>query len=303
MAHGNPNPEMPRPLDCEEWLTLLPEALEGALAGEEMAAFEAHRAICPACSETYAEARRGGEWLDFLRTAPEPPADLADRILARTPAGELAGIQPALAGAGTAAPAWYGRPWAAIERHGAESRLLMTAAMAFFSIAFTLNLIGVRLRDVRVSDLAPSALAASVSRSYYSASAHVMHYYENLRFVYEVESRVNELRRAADATAPQRGTGSKGTPSAQNSQSAPRNPGGGATLTPAHGKDHAAEPKPQKPAAFDGELWGEPIPAAFVVRPGKSPVKMDRIAAGREHQGRTSGERATKIKRAERSLA
>jgi hypothetical protein len=300
MTHGTPKPELPRPLDCEEWLTLLPEALEQALPEADLAAFEAHRASCPACSETYREARQGGEWLDFLRTAPEPPPDLADRILARTPVAELPGAQPVLAGTATVRPAWYGRPWATVERHSAEYRLLMTVAMAFFSIAFTLNLAGVRLRDLHLSDLAPSTLAASVSRSYYAASAHVMRYYENLRFVYEVESRVNELRRSA--STPQRETG-KPSPSAQNGERKTGPSGGGAALTPARGRTHAVAPSPTSPAVLEAPLWGEPVPASFRMEPARPSRELYPNATVRPRIKSTCKKEKTKETRVERSLA
>lgn len=76
-----------------------------------------------------------------------------------------------------------------------QPRLAMTAAMAFFSIALTLNLMGVRLSGVRVNDLRPSNLRRSV----YQANAHVVRYVTNLREVYELESRVHDLQRSSDS--------------------------------------------------------------------------------------------------------
>ena len=77
-----------------------------------------------------------------------------------------------------------------------QPRLAMTAAMAFFSVAVTLNLTGVRLTQLRASDLRPS----NVKRSFYEANAHVVRYYDNLRVVYELESRVHELQRPSEAS-------------------------------------------------------------------------------------------------------
>ena len=75
-----------------------------------------------------------------------------------------------------------------------QPRLAMTAAMAFFSIALTLNLTGVRLNQLSVSDLKPSNLR----RTFYQADASVVRYYDNLRVVYELESRVQDLKRSND---------------------------------------------------------------------------------------------------------
>ena len=72
----------------------------------------------------------------------------------------------------------------------------MTAAMAFFSIALTLNLTGIKVTQLRAADFQPSRLRATLTRQYYSTNEQVTKYYENLRLVYEMESRVRELRRS-----------------------------------------------------------------------------------------------------------
>ena len=76
---------------------------------------------------------------------------------------------------------------------------MMTAAMAFFSIALTLNLIGIKVTELRAADFQPSRLRANLTRQFYSTNEQVTKYYENLRLVYEMESRVRELRRTTEA--------------------------------------------------------------------------------------------------------
>ncbi len=66
----------------------------------------------------------------------------------------------------------------------------MTAAMAFFSIALTLNLTGVRLRDLRASNFTPSALKRTVA----DLDASATRTFQNNREVYQVESRLSEMR-------------------------------------------------------------------------------------------------------------
>jgi hypothetical protein len=80
-------------------------------------------------------------------------------------------------------------------RRFAEPRLLMTAAMAFFSIALTLNVTGVRLSDIRLADLRPTAVRSFMERRLTMASTPIIRYYDHLRFVYEVETSMRELRR------------------------------------------------------------------------------------------------------------
>ena len=95
-------------------------------------------------------------------------------------------------------PAWQRPGFMGQVRRFAEPRLLMTAAMAFFSIALTLNLTGVRLSSLRLADLRPTAVRSFMERRITMASVPIVRYYDHLRFVYEVESRMRELRRGTE---------------------------------------------------------------------------------------------------------
>jgi hypothetical protein len=190
---------------CGHWETLLADALDGLLKPEDEAAFTAHRAVCPACAVLYEEARRGREWLEFLSPEPEVPAGLLDMILAQTGPGQVDGYGLVPSGASVlpmhsgAIPAWQRPGFAGQVRRFAEPRLLMTAAMAFFTIALTLNLTGVRLTSLRLSDLRPNAVRSFMERRLTMASTPIIRYYDHLRFVYEVESRMRELRRSTES--------------------------------------------------------------------------------------------------------
>jgi hypothetical protein len=184
---------------------MLADALDGTLSPAEKAVFDAHMAICGPCSEMLADAQRGAAWLEMLRDPrPEPPAELLERILAQTSGLALGHVPVAVHAAervfvaethvrGVVVP--FPQRFASGFRksfsfHGLlQPRLAMTAAMAFFSIALTMNLTGVRLSGLRPSDLKPSSL----KQGFYSANARVVRYYEGLRVVYELESRVHDL--------------------------------------------------------------------------------------------------------------
>jgi hypothetical protein len=190
---------------CGQWETLLADALDGLLKPEDEATFSAHMAICPACTALFEESRRGREWLGFLSAEPEVPAGLLDRILAQTGPGQVAGYGLVESGSSavlplrpTSIPAWQRPGFMGQIRRFAEPRLLMTAAMAFFSIALTLNLTNVRLSSLRLSDLRPSAVRSFMERRITMASTPIIRYYDHLRFVYEVESRMRELRRGTE---------------------------------------------------------------------------------------------------------
>jgi hypothetical protein len=203
----NHNPEKgPRTLSCEAWEAMLADVLDGTLDASDREAFDTHSQSCAGCGELLEEATRGSEWLRFLRETPAAPEGLLEKILAGT-TGLPDTPHPMAAGA-IAIPR---EPWLAVSvgmlhRHAAESRMLMTLAMAFFSIALTLNLTGVHLNQLKLSDLKPSTVATTVSHQYFTSYAHMRRYYENLRIVYMLESRVNEIR---DNVRPSTGSGNQ----------------------------------------------------------------------------------------------
>jgi hypothetical protein len=186
-----------RVFGCDEWETLLADAMDGTLSAADQAAFDRHTADCVQCSQMLKETEQGRAWLDYLAQEPEVPGDLLDKILARTSAAPQ-GVAAVPAISLPARPAWR-RVMLPAVRQVFEPRLLMTAAMAFFSIALTLNLTGIRLSELRAQDFQPSRLKATMTRQFYSTNAQVTKYYENLRLVYEMESRVRELRRTTEA--------------------------------------------------------------------------------------------------------
>ena len=198
--------QFPNSPACGAWETLLADALDGQLRSEDEAQFAAHKAICPACTALYEEARKGREWLEFLSPEPDVPEGLLERILAQTGPGQAARQpMPAMAGAGVVpafvVPVWQQPGFMARMRYAMQPRLLMTAAMAFFSIALTLNLTGVRLTTLRMADLRPIAMKSYMERQLNMASVPIVRYYDHLRFVYEVESRVRQLRSQSESNS------------------------------------------------------------------------------------------------------
>jgi len=118
-------------------------------------------------------------------------------------------------------------------RRFAEPRLLMTAAMAFFSIALTLNLTNVRLSGLRLSDLRPTSIRSFMERRVMMASTPIIRYYDHLRFVYEVETRVRELRRTSESDdSTQKPRNSAPGESKQTPGQAPARKDGGSRVDP-----------------------------------------------------------------------
>src|SRR6202166_3004423 len=70
-------------MQCHEFDSLLSDALDGALTGVQLDAFQSHSRSCPACGPLFAEVSAGRNWLKDL-TEVEPPVSLVTNILAST---------------------------------------------------------------------------------------------------------------------------------------------------------------------------------------------------------------------------
>jgi hypothetical protein len=188
-------------MQCAEFDLLLTEALDGTLAGPEMERFRAHAQVCSDCGPLFAEIDGGRRLLKSLAEV-EPPAHMVNNILAATCGLDTARIN---APAVTVKPTWADRvrQWlepvfAPVYATVRQPRFVMSFGMAFFSISMALNLAGVKLTDVEHIDLRPSAIV----RGYHMTSGRVVKYYENIRFVYQIESKVREFKRATTPAEP-----------------------------------------------------------------------------------------------------
>jgi len=199
-------------VECSEFEALLSEALdgEGQLSAARMEGFDAHRRVCGVCGPLFVDVQAGQKWLRSLE-AVEPPAHLMQNILAAT-----SGIVSTRSFSATGAAARGGRttPFGERLREGWDSfassffrpvaafvrqpQFVMSFGMIFFSFSLALNVAGVKPKDVAKVDLRPAALR----HAYNDAQIKVVKYYDNIHFVYEIESKLRELKRANTPAAP-----------------------------------------------------------------------------------------------------
>jgi hypothetical protein len=212
-------------LRCSQFEALLAEALDdaginvGTAPGQVLAqlpddlrqAFLAHRQDCAVCGPLFAEAQRGMLLLRSLSEV-EPPKNLVHNILAATSlaAASAAGVtEGRKAGWLTRFEHWLRPAFAGV----LHSRFATSFAMAFFSVSLTLSLAGVNVGEIFKAVAHPTTFRRTVVLQYTQAEAKVTSYYENIRVVYEWESRVQQLKKS---TAPQNGTPNDNKPEQQN---------------------------------------------------------------------------------------
>jgi hypothetical protein len=184
-------------MQCHEFDGLLSDALDGVLTGLQLDRFQAHSRTCSVCGPLFAEVQAGRNWLKDL-TEVEPPVGLVNNILASTTGVDtqrlrvnVSAPQPRISWI-ERAQAWASGAMQPVWGTVRQPRFAMSFGMAFFSLSVALSVLGVKPADLRSVSLRPSA----IRHAYYSTQARVVRYYENIRFVYEVESRVRELKRS-----------------------------------------------------------------------------------------------------------
>jgi hypothetical protein len=199
-------------MPCQEFDSLLTDAIDGVLSGATLDRFHAHAASCKACGPLLAEAEAGRNWLKGL-TEVEPPASLVADILASTTGVDTQRLRVPAAGAPLriAQPhvslhvSWLERVqasvsgffepiWATVR----QPRFAMSFGMAFFALSVGLTVAGVKPADLREISLRPAA----IRHTYYNTQARVVRYYENARIVYEYQAAMRRIKRNAEPAEP-----------------------------------------------------------------------------------------------------
>ncbi len=201
-------------MQCVEFDSLLTDALDGVLTGVQLDRFRAHARACSACGPLFAEVEAGRNWLKDL-TEVEPPGSLVTNILASTTGVDSQRLRQTVIASKPSSPwlekveAWasglmqpvfgraLGQAWATVR----QPRFAMSFGMAFFALSVALSVLGIKPADLRQVSLRPAA----IRHTYYNTQARVVRYYENIRFVYEVESRMRELKRTVTPAEPRSG--------------------------------------------------------------------------------------------------
>lgn len=181
-------------MTCAELELLLCDYLDGTLEPERRREVEQHLASCPLCAEV---ARDAASAAAYLRQVPpvEAPPELVTRILFELgAAGEQAQRRRGLG---------------ALLRRFAEPvlqpRLAMGMAMTILSISMLARFAGISVRQIEPADLSPVRLWEAVDDKIHRTWARAVKFYESLRLVYEVRSRLRELTAPEEESAPPAG--------------------------------------------------------------------------------------------------
>ncbi len=205
-------------MTCADLEILLCDYLDGTLTPEAKAEVERHVASCSTCA---AMARDVSTAIGFIERAAEvqPPPELMTRIVfdlttaRHTHAPQPGGLRRLL-------ERWI--------QPVLQPRFAMGFAMTILSFSLLGKVAGISPRQITLDDLRPAKIWQSVDDRLYRGWQRTVKFYENLRFVYEVQTQLREWRQkeqelkgrvaAGDTPAPERQPASKAAAPAKRTE-------------------------------------------------------------------------------------
>jgi hypothetical protein len=163
-------------MNCAEAEILLCDYVDDTLRGTQRSAFEEHLRDCPACNQLAQDVTGAVEFMDRAAVV-DPPAELMTRILHLTP---------------VVRPSWWRRGFLGRFDSILQPRYAMGMAMTILSFSMIARFSPIQVRQLKPSDLDPVKIWVSVDDRVHRTWDRAVKYYENLRWVIEVQSRVNE---------------------------------------------------------------------------------------------------------------
>jgi anti-sigma factor RsiW len=176
-------------MNCADIEILLADYQDGTLAADEKSAIESHLSTCKACEEL---ARDVAGAVAFMGRASEiaAPPELVTRILFEISSGPSHTVVK---------PSWFRRIFG--NRIGGkfmepilQPRYAMGMAFTLLSFAMLGRFAGIEVKGLTLADLDPVKIWTSAEDRATRTWQRGVKYYESLRLVYEIESRVKEWR-------------------------------------------------------------------------------------------------------------
>ncbi|HEY7304849.1 MAG TPA: zf-HC2 domain-containing protein [Bryobacteraceae bacterium] len=202
-------------MNCAEFESVLADYIDGTLGSAASAALEQHASSCAACSEFMADVKGA---VAFLKRADEVavPPELITRIAYQAPVGRSP--QP------FDKPGWLSRMTTKWLHPILQPRLAMGMAMTVLSFAMLERCTGIRVQHIQAADLNPVRVWAGIEDKALRVKDRAVKYYENIRFVYEIETRLRDFEQQQEASqAPRAKTSARQKAEPRNGQAKRQN--------------------------------------------------------------------------------
>ena len=204
-------------MNCGEFEVLLADYLDGTLDERQHAAIESHTSACVSCRALLEDASAA---VTFLKRVDDvvPPPELVTRIAYGAPLGRVR--MP------FERQSLFSRLTSKWLQPILQPRLAMGMAMTILSFAMLERCTGIHVQHLQAADLNPVRIWGGVEDRAMRVKDRAVKYYDNLRWVYEIETRLRTLQEQQDAAEQaQRGNNnqpSKARKSENDGAAAPR---------------------------------------------------------------------------------
>jgi hypothetical protein len=168
-------------MNCAEFEILLCDYIDGTLDAARRQVFEEHLQSCAGCAELVRDASGAVAFIERVAEV-EPPQELLTKIAFQIPAG-----RPITARLGITS-GWFSKAF----QHVLQPKFAMGMAMTILSFSMLGKFAGLEVRQLTADDLRPSKVIASIDDKLHRTWQRGVKYYESLRLVYEVQSRLKE---------------------------------------------------------------------------------------------------------------
>jgi hypothetical protein len=177
-------------MNCGEVEVLLADYLDDTVSVEQKAALERHASACTSCRALMDDAAAAVKFLKRVDDV-EAPAELITRIAFGAPYGRVRMPFERQTLWGRFASKWL--------QPILQPRLAMGMAMTILSFAMLERCTGVHVQHLTAADLNPVRIWGGVEDKGLRVKDRAVKYYENLRWVYEIETRLKSLQEQQDA--------------------------------------------------------------------------------------------------------
>ena len=179
-------------MNCAEFESILADYVDGTLAATERASVDQHVSTCASCRELMDDVRRMAAMLERVEEV-EPPSELITRIAFQAPRGrsrdslDVFGFWPEL-------KAKWLEPML-------QPKFAMGMAMTVLSFSMLDRCAGTKVQHIGPADLNPMRVLENLEDRALRTKDRIVKNYENLRVVYEIESRLNDMQQSSQNDA------------------------------------------------------------------------------------------------------
>jgi Putative zinc-finger len=167
-------------MKCEEIEALLCDYVDASLGQAAAASVDAHVASCESCAALLADSQAAVNFMAGVNDLEAPP-ELVTRILYKTHASEMRAAEESKR-------SWFSRFFQPV----LQPRFAMGMAMTILSFSMIGRMAGVPQKPLTAADLEPARIYSAIDTKVHRAYDRLVKYVDNLRLVYEIQSRLGE---------------------------------------------------------------------------------------------------------------